>query len=87
MDLVKMMNLNPPKSETKPAIIESYEQLQTIEKNWTENIKKSEILRAQINKAINEKKNDRHILVLALECISAMSDDKHFYTQNIKNLK
>ncbi len=55
--------------------------------NVYENVKKSERLRAKINKDIKAAAPMEEILKDCIECISLMTGDKVFYTQNIKYLK
>jgi hypothetical protein len=50
-------------------------------------INKSERLRGELTKGIKDHKPVDDLLLIALECISLMIDDKTFYNQNIENLK
>lgn len=51
------------------------------------NIKKSEQLRGQINKALHDGQPANQVLAMALECIGLMTGDMVFYRQNIERLR
>lgn len=92
---------NPPKKANKPISSsnaltlekQSLEQQQKIKfyydiiEEYQNNIKKSQFLRAEINKDIKENKDYKDILLKAIECISKMTGDKLFYIQNEAALK
>lgn len=52
----------------------------------SENIRISEELRHDITKSINAGQDEQEILKKCLKCISLMTGEKLFYTQNIKKL-
>lgn len=55
-------------------------------KQYQDNIKKSEMLRADINKSIRAGEDPTEILKKAVECIALMTGDKAYYTHAIKQL-
>lgn len=67
--------------------IERDKQSQEIYFKMANNIKKSERLRRNINKDIKNKVSKDIILKSCLECISLMTGDSVFYSQNIKELE
>ena len=63
------------------------ERLAATYKKQQENIKKSEQLRAEINKNIQAGEPVYKVLLKAIECISLMTGDKTFYDINKNNLQ
>jgi len=63
------------------------ERLAATYKKQQENIKKSEQLRAEINKDIQAGEPIYKVLLKAIECISLMTRDKTFYDMNKENLQ
>lgn len=63
------------------------ERLAAAYKKQQENVKKSERLRAEINKGIQAGEPIYKVLLKAIECISLMTDDKLFYDMNKSNLQ
>lgn len=53
-----------------------------IMKEYQENIRRSQHIRAEINKDIKQGKDPKAILIKAIECISLLTGDKLFYNQN-----
>lgn len=69
----------------KKEIVEEYQKCSScleVYKKYQENIKKSEILRAEINKSSDL----QEMLLKSLECISLMTDDEVFYKLNSKKV-
>lgn len=56
-------------------------------KEIADNTVKSEYLRRKINKDVKAGESIYNILDDAIKCISLMTHDKLFYTQNIENLR
>ena len=63
------------------------ERLAATYKKQQEHIKKSEQLRAEINKNIQAGEPVYKVLLKAIECISLMTGDKTFYDMNKENLQ
>lgn len=63
------------------------ERLAATYKKQQENIKKSEQLRAEINKNIQAGEPVYKVLLKAIECISLMTGDRVFYDMNKNNLQ
>ena len=63
------------------------ERLAAAYKKQQENVKKSERLRAEINKGIQAEEPIYKVLLKAIECISLMTGDKLFYDMNKSNLQ
>ena len=66
---------NPPKISTNE---KERQQLRELSGIIAENIKKSSIMRAKINKGITAGTSDRELLLMALECIADMTGDRVF---------
>ena len=72
----------------KENVIEALqERLAATYKKQQENIKKSERLRAEINKDIQAGEPIYKVLLKAIECISLMTGDRVFYDINKNNLQ
>jgi hypothetical protein len=56
-------------------------------KKQCENIRKSEHLRCKIYKGVKQGVDIEALLIDAIECISLMTGDTVFYTQNVRILK
>jgi len=63
------------------------ERLAAAYKKQQENVKKSERLRAEVNKSIQAGEPVYKVLLKAIECISLMTGDKLFYDMNKSNLQ
>lgn len=55
--------------------------------DYQENIKRSGMLRADVLKGIQSKKDPADVLLIACECISRMTDDKVYFNQAEKDIK
>ena len=78
------------RNEPKPILTARIErERQSIEryKEISENIRKSERLRADISKGIKNNEPIDDLLLIALECISLMTGDNTWYKQNIEHLE
>jgi hypothetical protein len=69
------------------SINESLDQARAAFKHYQDNIKRSELLRSQINQGITNKDPHYNLLMLSLECIASMTGDEIFYTENKKKLE
>lgn len=70
----------------KEEIIKEYEECSNclgVHKRYQENIKKSEMLRLEINKS----NNLEEMLIKSLECISLMTSDETFYKINARKVE
>ena len=73
---------------SKENVVEALqERLAATYKKQQENIKKSEQLRAEINKDIQAGEPIYKVLLKAIECISLMTGEKLFYDMNKNNLQ
>ena len=81
------------KSNIKPLVSKEnvaeglLERLAAAYKKQQENVKKSERLRAEVNKSIQAGEPVYKVLLKAIECISLMTGDKVFYDMNKSNLQ
>lgn len=55
--------------------------------DYQENIKRSGMLRADILKGIQSKRDPVDVLLIACECISRMTDDKVYFKQAERDIK
>jgi len=56
-------------------------------KRQCENIRKSEHLRCKIYKGVKQGVDIETLLIQSIECISLMTGDTVFYTQNVERIK
>lgn len=77
-DLKLVSNTNTP-IDTETVLEGLKRHLGALYKAQHDNIVKSEELRAQIVKGIQEGETDRELLLKSLQCISLMTGDAHYY--------
>lgn len=66
---------------------QDHERAIEVYKEYQENIKKSEMLRADILKTIKEGVDPYNLLLKAIECISLMTGDPYYYKQGKEDIR